>query len=137
MRVVGVIQYKGDVNGAEEYYHKCTVVEPSDGVALANYGRLVMKLHGDEAKALSYFERAVQASPEDRFLLDTFFIFGKTIGYLLNLSVCVRVYFFLLLFSNVLGAYASFLWEINDEDDDEVDDSFGNRSQQGREDSEV
>ncbi|KAJ4874023.1 Tetratricopeptide repeat (TPR)-like superfamily protein [Raphanus sativus] len=97
------LEYKGDVNGAEEYYHKCTVVEPSDGVALANYGRLVMKLHGDEAKALSYFERAVQASPED---------------------------------SNVLGAYASFLWEINDEDDDEVDDSFGNRSQQGREDSE-
>lgn len=43
------------------------MVEPSDGVALANYGRLVMKLHQDEAKALSYFERAVQASPEDRF----------------------------------------------------------------------
>ncbi|KAJ0245108.1 Tetratricopeptide repeat [Hirschfeldia incana] len=97
------LEYKGDVSGAEEYYHKCTVVEPSDGVALANYGRLVMKLHGDEAKASSYFERAVQASPED---------------------------------SNVLGAYASFLWEINDEDHDEVDDSFGDRTRQGKEDSE-
>ncbi|CAH8309375.1 unnamed protein product [Eruca vesicaria subsp. sativa] len=95
------LEYKGDVNGAEEYYHKCTVVEPSDGVALANYGRLVMKLHKDEAKALSYFERAVQASPED---------------------------------SNVLGAYASFLWEINDEQDDEDDESFGDRTQQGKED---
>ncbi|XP_010475113.1 PREDICTED: uncharacterized protein LOC104754590 [Camelina sativa] len=80
------LEYKGDFSGAEEYYHKCTVVEPCDGVALANYGRLVMKLHQDEAKAMSYFERAVQASPED---------------------------------SNVLGAYASFLWEINDDDEDE------------------
>ncbi|KAL0865579.1 hypothetical protein Bca101_044697 [Brassica carinata] len=97
------LEYKGDVNGAEEYYHKCTVVEPSDGVALANYGRLVMKLHKDEAKASSYFERAVQASPED---------------------------------SNVLGAYASFLWEVNDEDDDEDDDSFGDRTRQGKEDFE-
>ncbi|KAF3586256.1 hypothetical protein F2Q69_00025823 [Brassica cretica] len=98
------LEYKGDVNGAEEYYHKCTVVEPSDGVALANYGRLVMELHKDEAKALSCFERAVQASPED---------------------------------SNVLGAYASFLWEINDEDDDEGDDdAFGDRTRQGKEDFE-
>ncbi|CAH8295884.1 unnamed protein product [Eruca vesicaria subsp. sativa] len=35
---------------------------------------------------------------------------------------------------NVLGAYASFLWEINDEDDGEVDESFGDRTQQGKED---
>ncbi|CAH8298169.1 unnamed protein product [Eruca vesicaria subsp. sativa] len=84
-----------------QYYHKCTVVEPSHGVALANYGKLVMKLHKDEAKALSYFERAVQATPED---------------------------------SNVIGAYASLLWEINDEDDGEVDESFGDRTQQGKED---
>ncbi|KAF8111667.1 hypothetical protein N665_0073s0026 [Sinapis alba] len=97
------LEYKGDVNGAEEYYHKCTVVEPSDGVALANYARLVMKLHQDEAKASSYFERAVQASPQD---------------------------------SDVLAAYASFLWEINDDDDDEDDDSFGDRTRQGREDFE-
>jgi len=72
-------QYKGDLSGAEEYYHKCTVVEPSDGVALANYGRLVMKLHQDEAKAMSYFERAVQASPDDRSV-GTFFG-NTTIGY--------------------------------------------------------
>ncbi|XP_010457502.1 PREDICTED: uncharacterized protein LOC104738974 isoform X2 [Camelina sativa] len=80
------LEYKGDLSGAEEYYHKCTVVEPCDGFALANYGRLVMKLHKDEAKAMSYFERAVQASPED---------------------------------SNVLGAYASFLWEINDDEEED------------------
>ncbi|EOA36150.1 hypothetical protein CARUB_v10009880mg [Capsella rubella] len=86
------LEYKGDLSGAEEYYHKCTVVEPCDGLALANYGRLVMKLHQDEAKAMNYFERAVQASPED---------------------------------SDVLGAYASFLWEIDAEDDDEDEDSFG------------
>ncbi|KAL0732314.1 hypothetical protein Bca4012_008523 [Brassica carinata] len=59
------LEYKGDLSGAGEYYHKCTVVEPSDGVALTSYGRLVMQLHQDEAKASNYFERAVQASPED------------------------------------------------------------------------
>ncbi|KAF8111616.1 hypothetical protein N665_0074s0140 [Sinapis alba] len=97
------LEYRGDLNGAEEYYHKCTVVEPGDGVALANYGRLVMQLHQDEAKASSYFERAVQASPND---------------------------------SNVLAAYASFLWEIQAEDDDEDGDSFEGSTRQGREDSE-
>ncbi|XP_056841972.1 uncharacterized protein LOC108857388 isoform X2 [Raphanus sativus] len=98
------LEYKGDLNGAEEYYHKCTVVEPSDGVALANYGRLVMKLHQDEVKASSYFERAVQASPDD---------------------------------SNVLAAYASFLWAIDAEDDDDEDgDSFEGSTRLGKEDSE-
>ncbi|KAL1188802.1 hypothetical protein V5N11_021964 [Cardamine amara subsp. amara] len=94
------LEHKGDLSGAEEYYHQCTVVEPSDGVALANYGRLVMKLHQDEAKAFSYFERAVRASPED---------------------------------SNVLAAYASFLWEVNVEDDDEDDDFFGDQTRKGKE----
>ncbi|CAH8368091.1 unnamed protein product [Eruca vesicaria subsp. sativa] len=72
------LEYRGDLNGAEEYYYKCTVVEPSDGVALANYGRLVMQLHKDEAKASSYFERAVQASPEDSNVLGAYasFLWG-------------------------------------------------------------
>ncbi|CAN7066550.1 unnamed protein product [Brassica oleracea var. botrytis] len=45
------LEQRGDLKGAEEYYHKCTEgyhkcteVEPSDGVALSNYGRLVMLL---------------------------------------------------------------------------------------------
>jgi tetratricopeptide (TPR) repeat protein len=98
------LEYKGDLSGAEEYYHKCSVVEPSDGLALASYGRLVMKLHQDEAQASSYFERAVQASPQD---------------------------------SNVLAAYASFLWEINDDEDDVSDNDYtGDRTRQGKEDSE-
>lgn len=53
------------------------------------------------------------------------------------MCVCV-CFFFFLFFSNVLGAYASFLWEINDEDDDEGDDdAFGDRTRQGKEDFEV
>ncbi|KAJ0229725.1 Tetratricopeptide repeat-containing protein [Hirschfeldia incana] len=98
------LEYKGDLNGAKEYYHQCTVVEPSDGVALANYGRLVMQLHQDKAKASSYFERAVKASPND---------------------------------SNVLAAYASFLWQIDAEDDDDEDgDYFEGSTRPGKEDSE-
>lgn len=49
-----------------------------------------------------------------------------------NLNVC-----FLFLFSDILAAHASFLWEINAEDDDEDDDSFGDRTRQGKEDFEV
>ncbi|CAN8311220.1 unnamed protein product [Cochlearia groenlandica] len=122
------LEYKGDLNGAEEYYHKCIVVEPNDGLALANYGRLVMKLHQDEVNASSYFERAVQASPEDRFVGTLILVI--TIGYYV-IIIDMNVSF--VFFSNVLAAYASFLWEINDDDDDE---SFGDGNGQGTEDSE-
>ncbi|XP_010522449.1 PREDICTED: uncharacterized protein LOC104801064 [Tarenaya hassleriana] len=98
------LEYKGDIHGAEDYYRKCTLVEPNNGEILVKYARLVMRLHQDKAKASNYFERAVRASPED---------------------------------SNVLAAYASFLWETNDDSggDDEEENGRGkeqyksNRSQ--------
>lgn len=49
---------------------------------------------------------------------------------MLNLNVC----FFKSLFSNVLAAYASFLWEINDDEDD---DYTGDRNRKGKEEFEV
>ncbi|XP_010556925.1 PREDICTED: uncharacterized protein LOC104826095 isoform X2 [Tarenaya hassleriana] len=62
-------QFKGDLHGAEDYYHRCTIVEPDDGEIMVNYARLVMRLHQDKAKASNYFERAVRASPADSNVL--------------------------------------------------------------------
>lgn len=63
-------QTKGDLQGAEEYYLRATVSDPGDGEILAQYAQLVCELHHDSKKASSYFERAVEATPEDRY---TFF----------------------------------------------------------------
>lgn len=41
-------------------------MDPGDGEILSLYAQLTMELHGDEERALSYFQRAVQASPENR-----------------------------------------------------------------------
>ncbi|VVA89952.1 unnamed protein product [Arabis nemorensis] len=121
------LEYKGDVSGAEEYYHKCTVVEPSDGVALANYGRLVMKLHQDEAKASSYFERAVQASPEDSSRLsesedgETLCRYAKAFWSISGDHEKALFYFEKAVqaspndrYNIILGEYARFLWEIEE-----------------------
>ncbi|XWS13928.1 hypothetical protein CRYUN_Cryun36dG0080800 [Craigia yunnanensis] len=56
---------KGDLQGAEEYYHRATLEDPEDGEILLQYAKIVWDLHQDKDRALSYFERAVQASPQD------------------------------------------------------------------------
>lgn len=60
-----LLQSKGDLNGAEEYYHRATLVDPDDGEILSQYATLLWEFHHDQDKALSYFERAVQVSPAD------------------------------------------------------------------------
>ncbi|KAF2314049.1 hypothetical protein GH714_021744 [Hevea brasiliensis] len=60
---------KGDLLGAEEYYLRAVVADPGDGEIMSLYAKLVCELHQDHDKASSYFERAVQATPEDRGVL--------------------------------------------------------------------
>lgn len=60
---------KGDVHGAEDYYHRATLADPEDGEILSQYAKIVWELHQDKDRALSYFERAVRASPQDRSVL--------------------------------------------------------------------
>lgn len=59
-------QSKGDLHGAEEYYFRSTQANPEDGEVLVQYAKLVWQLHLDQDRALSYFERAARASPENR-----------------------------------------------------------------------
>uniref|UniRef100_A0A5B6ZQ94 Tetratricopeptide repeat-like superfamily protein n=1 Tax=Davidia involucrata TaxID=16924 RepID=A0A5B6ZQ94_DAVIN len=64
-----LLQSKGDLVGAEEYYFRATLADPQDGEILLQYAKLVWNLHHDQDRALSYFERAVEAAPEDSYVL--------------------------------------------------------------------
>ena len=60
------MQSKGDLHGAEEYYHRATLADPDDGVILMKHAKIDWQLHHDKDRALSNFEHAVQVSPQDR-----------------------------------------------------------------------
>lgn len=47
---------------------RAILTDLGDGEIMAQYATLVWELHHDSKKALSYFERAVQANPEDRYV---------------------------------------------------------------------
>ncbi|KAF8110918.1 hypothetical protein N665_0078s0105 [Sinapis alba] len=73
-------EVKGDERKAEEYCERAMLSEDGrDGEMLSMYGDLIWKNHGDGARAQSYFDQAVQSSPDDchvlasyaRFLWDT------------------------------------------------------------------
>ncbi|KAA8527817.1 hypothetical protein F0562_035314 [Nyssa sinensis] len=64
-----ILQSKGDLVGAEEYYFRATLADPQDGEILLQYAKLVWELHHDRDKTLNYFERAAQAAPEDSHVL--------------------------------------------------------------------
>lgn len=64
-----LLQSNGDLEGAEEYFHRATMADPNDGEILVQYAKLVWENHHDKDTALVYFERAVQASPQDSHVL--------------------------------------------------------------------
>ncbi|KAK7278522.1 hypothetical protein RJT34_23552 [Clitoria ternatea] len=63
---------KGDLQGAEEYFHGATLADPNDGETLMQYAKLVWEHHHDKDRALVYFERAAQAAPQDSHVLAAF-----------------------------------------------------------------
>ncbi|CAL1384347.1 unnamed protein product [Linum trigynum] len=67
-----LLQSKGDLHGAEEYYHRATQVEPGDGEILMQYAKLVWELHRDCDRAMGCFERAAQAAPQDSNVLGAY-----------------------------------------------------------------
>ncbi|XP_044485322.1 uncharacterized protein LOC123210893 isoform X3 [Mangifera indica] len=83
-----LFQCKGDFQGAEDYYSRAALADPANGEILSQYAKLVWDLHHDHDKALGYYEQAVEATPADCFFV----------------------------FSNVLAAYASFLWQTEEND---------------------
>ncbi|EEF34020.1 o-linked n-acetylglucosamine transferase, ogt, putative [Ricinus communis] len=64
-----LLQSKGDLHGAEEYYYRATVADPEDGEILMKYAKLEWQLHHDQDRAWSNFERAIQAAPQDSHVL--------------------------------------------------------------------
>lgn len=59
---------EGDAKGAEECYGRAILSSPSDSEALSLYGKLIWETHRDGERAESYFERAVDASPNDWYV---------------------------------------------------------------------
>ncbi len=49
-----------------EYYSRATLADPEDGEILVQYAKFVWEHDHDQHRALSYFERAAQAAPQDR-----------------------------------------------------------------------
>lgn len=47
--------------------------DPKDGEMLSQYAKLVWQLHGDQAKASRYFEKAVVAAPANRCKHNSYF----------------------------------------------------------------
>lgn len=74
------LQSKGDLQGAEDYYHRATLADPEDSEILLQYAKILWDLHHEKDRALSYFERAVQASPQDSNVLGAYASFLWEIG---------------------------------------------------------
>ncbi|CAN8273238.1 unnamed protein product, partial [Cochlearia groenlandica] len=86
-------EVKGDERKAEEYCERAMLTENGrDGEILSMYGEMLWKNHGDGVRAQSYFDQAVQSSPND---------------------------------CNVLASYARFLWD-TEEDEEEEETKYEN-----------
>ncbi|KAK8944931.1 hypothetical protein KSP39_PZI008593 [Platanthera zijinensis] len=87
-------EVEGDLQKADYYYSRAILATPDDGELLSLYGRLVWESQKDCRRADEYYERAVAASPDDceNGLIDR----------------C----------SYVMGSYAHFLWEAEEEDEE-------------------
>ncbi|MED6200354.1 hypothetical protein PIB30_084228 [Stylosanthes scabra] len=64
-----ILQSKGNLEEAADYFYRATLAEPNDGEALMEYAKLLWEHHHDKDRAVVYFERAVQAAPEDSHVL--------------------------------------------------------------------
>ncbi len=71
---------------------RAILADPRDGEIISQYAKLVWDLHHDRNKALCYFERAVEATPGDRYsfhavCLASLFKFWKVSHILIMLDV--------------------------------------------------
>ncbi|KAG6759172.1 hypothetical protein POTOM_035641 [Populus tomentosa] len=69
------LQSKGELRGAEEYYHLATLADPTDSEILMQYAKLEWELNHDQGRALVNFERAVQAAPQNSDVLAAYVSF--------------------------------------------------------------
>ncbi|KDP33323.1 hypothetical protein JCGZ_12872 [Jatropha curcas] len=64
-----LLQSKGDLHGAEEYYHRASLADPGDSEILLKYAKLEWQLHHNQDTALSNFKHAVRVAPQDSQVL--------------------------------------------------------------------
>ncbi|MBA0652137.1 hypothetical protein Goklo_019415 [Gossypium klotzschianum] len=84
-----------------DYYRGMLNLNPADSLLLRNYGRFLHEVEKDTERAEEYYGRAILVSPGD----------GEVLSFM------------------VLGSYAHFMWETEEDDgdneEDELDDIFG------------
>ncbi|KAK8945422.1 hypothetical protein KSP40_PGU006960 [Platanthera guangdongensis] len=85
---------RGD-RGLGSYYLEMLKADPGNSLLLRNYGRFLHEVEGDLQKADYYYSRAILATPDDGELLS---LYGRY----------------------VMGSYAHFLWEAEEEDEEVV-----------------
>ncbi|CAK7327321.1 unnamed protein product [Dovyalis caffra] len=122
-----LLQSKGDLRGADEYYHLATLADPVDGEILMQYAKLQWELNHDKDRALINFERAVQAAPQNSSMSSIVveIKLKRTLDINLMISSAkalpaavmqdkYRAWTLKMIATefHVLAAYASFLWEI-------------------------
>ncbi|KAF7837415.1 Tetratricopeptide repeat [Senna tora] len=64
-----ILQSKGDLHGAENYFLHATLADPNNGEILVEYAKLIWDLYHDKERAMEYFERAAQAASPDSDVL--------------------------------------------------------------------
>ncbi|PKA53264.1 hypothetical protein AXF42_Ash009994 [Apostasia shenzhenica] len=125
-------EVEGDLKGAEDCYGRAILASPGDGELLSLYGQLVWESHRDCKRAESYYERAVQASPDDWYSLSL--SLSLSFFYVIRWRL-IEIFFGGVIFifvnvinetgngdgflgSYVMGSYAHFLWEAEEEEGD-------------------
>ena len=119
-------QTKKDPRRAEEYYSRAILADPEDGEVLSNYAKLVWELYRDKDRAKHYFERAVRAAAQDRYAPNS--LGSSNLVFCSNFLLLIITHdvesWALLYASHVQAAYASFLWETDEEVEEEDDRSL-------------
>lgn len=79
-------QIKGDVGAAEEYYARAILADQEDGETLSQYAKIIWEVHHDRDRAANYFQRALEASSQNRYLSIYLRIHTKTMLLLVELT---------------------------------------------------
>ncbi|KAL0716830.1 hypothetical protein Bca4012_066152 [Brassica carinata] len=105
-----------------DYYREMLKSDPSNSLLLMNYGKFLYEVEKDAERAEEYYGRAILENPGDGEALS---MYGKLIWETKRDEKRARGYFDQAVIASpddcsmVMGSYAHFMWEAEDEDGDE------------------